>query len=33
MEFNKMKTRTLIEIYEEIEKFINYLEKAKEIEG
>ena len=33
MEFNKMKTRTLIEIYEEIGKFISYLEKAKEIEG
>lgn len=31
MEFNKIKTENLIEIYEEIDKFIDYLEKAKDI--
>lgn len=31
MEFSKIKTDNLIEIYEEICKFIDYLEKAKEI--
>lgn len=31
MEFSKMETDNLIEIYEEIYKFINYLEKEKEI--
>ena len=30
MEFSKMKTENLIEIYVEIEKFIEYLEKEKE---
>lgn len=29
MEFSKMKTENLIEIYVEIEKFIEYLEKEK----
>lgn len=31
MEFDKMKTENLIEIYEEINKFIEYLEKEKQI--
>ena len=30
MEFSKIKTENLIEIYVEIEKFIEYLEKEKE---
>ena len=32
MEFNKMKTEELIQIYLEITRFIDYLEKAKQIE-
>lgn len=31
MEFDKMNTENLIEIYEEINKFIEYLEKEKQI--
>ncbi len=31
MEFDKMKTDNLIEMYEEINKFVEYLEKEKQI--
>ena len=30
MEYNEMKTKDLIEIYKEIDSFINYLNKEKE---
>lgn len=31
MDFSKIKTSELIEIYEEIDKFISFLKKEKEI--